>query len=203
MNAISLFAAHLLPVGVDWNTKLVVVPSLNVEEKEDLTAKLLEIASNKKDHIVSEAELIRLFDACEPAIAEKDVIGRSFRGRIIRTGTNVFDLAELTMLWPMRVMGINWNKRFFSMYKGDAFVFDWQQFYYFPIFFNGVASITDQRWRNQVTATVGMSMNQVRDPLVKLVDTPETTILLGNAYCEKAVLGWFTLTLDKAVNIAD
>ena len=142
---------------------------------------------------------MRLFDACDPAIAEKDCVGRTFQGRIIRTGKSVFDVVEWGMIRPLGLVGFGWGKRFKSLYEGDNIVIDWLRTVYVPFPGAGVSQITDARWRNQVTATIKFTSNACSDVFVKLLDTPDRTVLFGPICAENKTIGWCTISLDTDV----
>jgi len=169
------------------------------EQIAAIKKRVLAIQSLANNDTIPEDDLMRLFDACEPADAEKDLCGRGFRGKIIRTDRfNVLTFGDKFIVTPLNyVLCMNWNKRFDSRYVGDDMVFSWASTFYLPLPFVGLMELHNATYRKQTTATMFYSTTNLRDIFVKLEDKPETTVLLGLVVHADRTIGYFTLTWDK------
>merc|ERR1712241_1243828 len=66
---------------------------------------------------MGELHMMQLFDSLPPASPEQ-LIGRAWRGRVIRTG-RFLDLPDMFMIQPARLLGFKWGKRYLTPYIGD------------------------------------------------------------------------------------
>ena len=76
---------------------------------------------------------MRLYDSLPRVSAREDLIGRGFRGRILRTGSSVLDLAQRALVGPLMKSGLRWGKRYRTAHTGDPLLVSWRDRLYFPI----------------------------------------------------------------------
>lgn len=162
---------------------------------ETLKAEIL----NEEDIAFNEEDLVRLYDALPAAEAEKDLIGRSWRGRVLRTNGSVLDVVEWLLVRPLKAMGVNWGKRYRSRDMGDPLLLNWNGKFYFPFPAWGNVGMTDIRWRGVPTATMNYDHQPWKDYFKVLVNEGDNVVLLGVWTHKDVAGGWFTLTLEPDV----
>ncbi len=174
-------------------------------ERENLTGSgqpldvIKEQILSGQDMAFEEEDLVRLYDSLPAVQAEKDLIGRTWNGRIIRTNASVLDLAEWAIIKPLNKLGLNWGKRYRNQHKGDPLLIRWADKIYIPIPIWGNVGMTDIRWRGEPTATMNYDHQPWKDYFKLLSDKPGETVLLGVWTHKHIAGGWFTLTLDESV----
>ncbi len=152
---------------------------------------------NREDTAFNEADLVRLYDSLPAVKAEEDLIGRSWKGKILRTNKSVLDLAEWAVIRPLKHLGVEWGKRYRTAEKGDPLLMRWANKVYFPIPIWGNVGMTDIRWRGEPTATMNYDHQPWKDYFKLLSDENGEIVLLGVWTHKHIAGGWFTLTLDN------
>ncbi|RME93373.1 MAG: DUF4334 domain-containing protein [Candidatus Hydrogenedentota bacterium] len=150
---------------------------------------------DEKDIVFLEEDLVKLYDSLPTASAEEDLIGRTWRGRILRTGGSVLDFAQNFLVRPLSELGLSWGKRYKSQHIGDPLIVSWQDKIFVPIPAWGNVGMTDIRWRGEVTATMNYDFQPWKDYFRILHQSDEKTVLLGVWTHRDIAGGWFTLTL--------
>ncbi|MCC1498152.1 DUF4334 domain-containing protein [Alcanivorax sp. 1008] len=146
-------------------------------------------------------DLLSLFDSLPSVQAEKDLVGRAWKGKILRTNRSVLDLAEWLIIKPASYLGLSWGKRFKTRHKGDPLFFCWLDRIYVPVPVWGNVAVTDVRWRGECTATMTYDQQAWRDYFKVLLRSNGDLVLLGVCTHKHTVAGWFTLTLDESVPV--
>ena len=159
---------------------------------DTLTRDILE----QRDVAFNEADLVRLYDSLPSVSAENDLIGRTWKGRILRTNRSVLDLAEWGIIRPLTKLGFGWGKRYRTANKGDPLLFNWKNRVFAPVPIWGNVGMTDIRWRGEPTATMNYDHQPWKD-YFKLLRSDNGQIVLLGVWTHKHIAGgWFTLTLD-------
>lgn len=153
----------------------------------------------KSDMAYNEEDLVRLYDSLPTVSASDDLVGRSWRGQILRTNGSVLDLAEWAIIRPLNKIGIQWGKRYRDQHKGDPLLMRWKDHIYFPIPIWGNVGMTDIAWRGKSTATMNYDHQPWKDYFRLLANEDGKYILLGIWTHKHIAGGWFTLTLDERV----
>ncbi|HEX5361165.1 MAG TPA: DUF4334 domain-containing protein [Fluviicoccus sp.] len=148
------------------------------------------------DIAFNEQDLVRLYDALPAVSARDDLIGRTWKGRIVRTGGSVLDLAEWAIVRPLSKLGLAWGKRYRSADQGDPLLFNWKGRVFTPVPLWGNVGMTDIRWRGETTATMNYDHQPWKDYFKLLGDDNGKVVLLGVWTHKHIAGGWFTLTLD-------
>ncbi len=151
------------------------------------------------DIAYAEQDLLRLYDTLEPVSAADDMIGHTWRGRILRTRSSVLDLAEWAIVRPLGKLGIHWGKRYRSADKGDPLLLNWRRRLYIPVPLWGNVGMTDIRFRGVPTATMNYDHQPWKDYFKWLENQAGQRVLLGVWTHKHIAGGWFTLTLDEQV----
>lgn len=151
---------------------------------------------SQADIAYNEQDLVRLYDSLPAVRAEDDLIGRSWRGKILRTNRSVLDLAEWAVVRPLTRLGFGWGKRYRSADKGDPLLFNWKGRIFAPVPLWGNVGMTDIRWRGVTTATMNYDHQPWKDYFKLLSDGNGKVVLLGVWTHKHIAGGWFTLTLD-------
>lgn len=164
-------------------------------------AEIKESITNMQDVAYNEEDLVRLYDSLPAVSAEIDLIGRTWKGRILRTNASVLDLAEWFLVRPLKFLGINWGKRYRDANKGDALLLRFRDTIYAPVPIWGNVGMTDIAWRGTSTATMNYDHQPWKD-YFKLLKNEDGVITLLGVWTHKHIAGgWFTLTLDPGVKI--
>lgn len=143
-----------------------------------------------------EQDLVRLYDALPAVSARDDLIGHTWKGRIVRTNRSVLDLAEWAIVRPLTKLGLAWGKRYRTADKGDPLLFSWKDRFFSPVPLWGNVGMTDIRWRGETTATMNYDHQPWKDYFKLLSDDNGQLVLLGVWTHKHIAGGWFTLTLD-------
>lgn len=152
----------------------------------------------QEDVAYDEADLVRLYDSLPTLSAREDLIGRAWKGRILRTNASVLDLAEWALVRPLTRLGFRWGKRYRTGHKGDPLLLRWTDKIYFPIPMWGNVGMTDIKWRGESTATMNYDNQPWKDYFRLLRSEGGEVVLLGVWTHKHIAGGWFTLTLDRA-----
>lgn len=150
-----------------------------------------------RDVTYDEAELVRLYDSLPTVRADEEVVGRAWRGRIVRTGSSVLDLAEWVLVRPLTRLGFGWGKRYRTRHIGDPLMVRWKDLIYAPIPVWGNVGVVDISWRGELTATMNYDRQPWKDYFRRLSDDGDEIVLLGVWTHKHIAGGWFTLTLDR------
>ena len=185
---------HLQPQESVWND----APTTPVQGSDKSLATLQQEILSQADIPQLEADLVRLYDALPALNAADALVGRAWRGRILRTRGSVLDLAEWAIVRPLRQLGFGWGKRYRSAEQGDPLLCHWREKIFFPLPLWGNVGVTDIRWRGQVTATMNYDHQPWKDYFKRLSQDGEPPVLLGVWTHKHIAGGWFTLTLDTA-----
>ena len=190
---------HLQPGESVWNDGANKTAEFKGSGKElqQIAGEIIEqvdIAHNEED-------LVRLYDSLPDVDAEQDLIGRTWQGRILRTNRSVLDLAEWLIIRPLKMVGVNWGKRYRDQYKGDPLLFRFIDRFYVPVAIWGNVGMTNIQWRESSTATMNYDYQPWKDYFKLLSNEDGKTILLGVWTHKDIAGGWFTLTLDEGVKI--
>ncbi len=152
---------------------------------------------NQADIAYHEQDLVRLYDSLPAVSASDDLIGRTWKGKILRTNHSVLDIAEWALVRPLTKLGLGWGKRYRTAEKGDPLLLNWKSRIYTPIPFWGNVGMTDIRWRGETTATMNYDHQPWKDYFKLLTDQDGKVVLLGVWTHKHIAGGWFTLTLDQ------
>lgn len=164
---------------------------------DEVKADILE----QRDIAYNEEDLVRLYDLLPAVSARTDMVGRSWRGKILRTNGSVLDLAEWAIIRPLGLLGLRWGKRYRDQHKGDPLLFRWLDKIYVPVAIWGNVGMTDIVWRGTSTATMNYDHQPWKD-FFKLLSNENGNIVLLGVWTHKHIAGgWFTLTLDADVPI--
>lgn len=151
----------------------------------------------QQDVAYNEEDLVLLYDSLPSVSAREDLIGRTWKGKILRTNASVLDVAEWAIIRPLSRLGIKWGKRYRTGEKGDPLLFRWIDKIYFPIPLWGNVGMTDINWRGESTATMNYDHQPWKDYFKLLSDKNGDIVLLGVWTHKHIAGGWFTLTLDR------
>jgi hypothetical protein len=152
---------------------------------------------NHADIAYNEQDLVRLYDSLPAVNAQNDLIGRTWKGKVLRTNRSVLDLAEWGLVRPLTKLGFAWGKRYRTADKGDPLLLSWGGKFFTPLPFWGNVGVTDIRWRGEATATMNYDHQPWKD-YFKLLSNEDGKIVLLGVWTHKHIAGgWFTLTLDE------
>ena len=161
VNQVIVGLCYLQPQQSVWNE--------NGFEKQDIhgSGKSLESLKNdvlrQVDIAYNEQDLVRLYDSLPSVSAQNDLIGRAWKGRILRTNRSVLDLAEWCVIRPLTKLGFGWGKRYRTADKGDPLLFRWKSKFFVPVPIWGNVGMTDISWRGQSTATTNYDHQPWKD----------------------------------------
>lgn len=150
----------------------------------------------EKDVAYNEEDLVRLYDSLPNVNAKQDLVGRAWKGKVLRTNASVLDIAEWFVVRPLSLLGIKWGKRYRTQHQGDPLLFRWFDKLYFPIPIWGNVGMTDIRWREDATATMNYDHQPWKDYFKLLKDEDGSVVLMGVWTHKHIAGGWFTLTLE-------
>ena len=199
VNQVIVGLCYLQPQQSVWNE--------NGFEKQDIhgSGKSLESLKNdvlrQVDIAYNEQDLVRLYDSLPSVSAQNDLIGRAWKGRILRTNRSVLDLAEWCVIRPLTKLGFGWGKRYRTADKGDPLLFRWKSKFFVPVPIWGNVGMTDISWRGQSTATMNYDHQPWKDYFKLLSNENGKMVLLGLWTHKHITGGWFTLTLDTDMPI--
>lgn len=142
-----------------------------------------------------EEEVVALFDTLRPATRE-DLIGKSYRGHIVRSGC-FLDVVDKHLVRPLMELGFSWGKRYRTQYIGDPLLCSWKDQVFFPLPIWGNVGMTSIQWRGQHQATMNYDHQPWQDFFRILDDNQESNgrVYLGVWTAREKTGGWFTLTL--------
>lgn len=150
----------------------------------------------QQDVAYNEEDLVLLYDSLPSVSARDDLIGHSWKGKILRTNASVLDVAEWAIVRPLNKLGFNWGKRYRTSDKGDPLLVRWLDKIYFPLPMWGNVGMTDINWRGESTATMNYDHQPWKDYFKLLSNENGNVVLLGVWTHKHIAGGWFTLTLD-------
>lgn len=185
---------HLQPSRSTWNE-----PDFRTRQLQGSGTSLEKLRGDilaGKNMAFDEEDLVRLYDSLPTVSARDDLIGHTWKGRILRTNRSVLDLAQWAIITPLTALGFGWGKRYRTADKGDPLLFNWQQKLFFPIPIWGNVGMTDIRWRGEATATMNYDHQPWKDYFRLLSRENGRVVLLGVWTHKHIAGGWFTLTLD-------
>jgi hypothetical protein len=179
----------------------------SVWNEEDFASQKLEGSGRSIDEIrndilagrnvaYQEEDLVRLYDSLPAVTAFDDLIGHTWKGKILRTNASVLDIAEWLLARPLKLLGFNWGKRFRYADIGDPLVLRWLDRIYFPLPVWGNVCMIDVKWRGVTTATMIYDRQPWKDYFRLLFRENGKLVLLGVWTHKHIAGGWFTLTLD-------
>ena len=191
---------HLQPGESVWNEGYNKTKALKGSGKalEQIANEILE----HQDVAYSEEDLVRLYDSLPAVAAETDLVGRAWKGKILRTNASVLDVAEWLLIRPLSLLGLNWGKRYRTENIGDPLLINWNEMVYVPVPAWGNVGMIDIKWRGTSTATMNYDHQPWKDYFKLLSDKDGKIVLLGVWTHKHIAGGWFTLTLDEEVSTA-
>ncbi|HMV45809.1 MAG TPA: DUF4334 domain-containing protein [Leptospiraceae bacterium] len=151
---------------------------------------------SENDVAYKEADLVLLYDSLPEVSAYNDMIGNTWKGKILRTNASVLDVAEWLLVRPLGLLGLKWGKRFRQQDLGDPLIVRWFNRFYFPLPIWGNVCMIDVRWRDVPTATMIYDRQPWKDYFRLLHKENGKVVLLGVWTHKEIAGGWFTLTLD-------
>ncbi len=133
-----------------------------------------------------------LFDTL-PAPSAGELIG-NWRGKIVFSGGWLDISGYLLEIW-LRLIGVEWGKRFFTPYRGDPLIFILWNRIVFPIPMWGSVSIPEILFRGKSGATMVYDHQPWKDHFRVLDDGKVSgrRMFLGNWMVREKLGGWFTL----------
>jgi len=197
LNWIICLLCYLQPEKSEWNDSVDVAPD-KLKSRRDLNELKKQILAGT-DTFYEEVDLVCLYDSLPKVEAEKDLVGRSWNGKILRTNKSVLDFAEWVLVRPLTKLGLAWGKRYITQHTGDPLFINWNKQVYAPLPLWGIVGVCDIKWRGAVTGTMNYDHQPWKDYFAKLEETTQTVVLLGVWTSREKAGGWFTLTLDKTV----
>jgi hypothetical protein len=112
LNYLISLSVYLQPDRSEWDS--VAWESDDSPGAQERLKTLKERILSGEDVTFVEDELVRLFDSLPKATTTTHLVGRTFHGRIVRTGRSVLDLAEMVLVKPLTKLGLGWGKRYRS-----------------------------------------------------------------------------------------
>jgi len=194
------FCLNALPfqTAPDWNTAAALSPTAIAASPEALDTKALELMRQSiledSSGWLKEANLIQLFDSL-PAAQPEVMRGKAFRGRIIRSG-RALDLVDLSIIQPLRLLGVKWGKRYRTQYVGDPLCFTWLERLHLPLPAWGNVGMHGVSYRGRPCATMAYDHQPWHDMFAVLDDGAVSGRMkfLG-LWCHRQKSGgWFTLS---------
>lgn len=197
VNYVISVACHFQPKKSVWNDEDFDKKEIKGSGKslDDIKKDILE----EKNVSFDEEDIVLLYDSLPAVTSHKDVIGRSWKGRIVRTNASVLDVGEWLLVRTLGLLGLKWGKRFRTDVKGDPLQVRWFDRFYFPLPIWGNVSIIDIKWRGVTTATMVYDHQPWKDYFKLLSDENGKFVLLGVWTHKDIAGGWFTLTFDPDV----
>lgn len=199
LNYVIGILCYLQPQKSVWNEQGFETQDVSGTGKslEELKQEIL----NHADVAYNEQDLVRLYDSLPNVNAATDLVGRTWKGKILRTGKSVLDLAEWGLVRPLTKLGLAWGKRYRTADKGDPLVVSWKSKFFTPLPLWGNVGVTDIRWRGEATGTMNYDHQPWKD-YFKLLSNEDGQVVLLGVWTHKHIAGgWFTLTLDKETPI--
>lgn len=194
LNYVIGVSCHFQPRRSVWNEKDFESQKLAGSGKS-LDAVKKEILE-EQDVAYNEEDLVLLYDSLPAVSAHNDLIGRTWKGKILRTNASVLDIAEWGLVRVLQLAGFSWGKRFRTSEKGDPLLVRWLNRFYFPLPIWGNVCMIDVKWRGVATATMIYDHQPWKDYFRLLSKEDGKVVLLGVWTHKHIAGGWFTLTLD-------
>lgn len=151
-----------------------------------------EIIRRRDDTRLIDGDLWALFDLL-PGPTANDLMG-NWRGKVVRTGSWL-DVAGTLLEEPLRAIGIQWGKRFFTPYRGDPFILLFGDSVVLPVPIWGNVSMPEIALRGKLGATMTYDHQPWKDHFRVLDDGKSSgrRMMLGNWMSREKNGGWFTL----------
>ena len=164
-------------------------------------AALSAVIRRRDDTRLADDDLWRLFDSL-PAPTCNDLLG-NWRGKVIATG-GWLDVARVLAERPVRWIGWDWGKRFFTPYRGDPLVFILWSRAIVPWPMLGSVSLPEIRFRGVSSAAMTYDLQPWKDHFRTLDDGRASgrRMMLGNWMSREKNGGWFTLEELPRMNAA-
>lgn len=146
-------------------------------------------------------DLWKLFDSL-PAPSCNDMLG-NWRGKVIASG-GWLDVARVLAEIPLRWLGIDWGKRFFTPYRGDPLIFVFWGRIIAPWPTLGNVSMPEICYRGVTSAAMTYDLQPWKDHFRILDDGLHSgkRMMLGNWMSREKNGGWFTLEELSRMNEA-
>ena len=194
LNYLIGISCHLQRNRSVWNDKD--FASHNIEGSgrslDDVRKDILE----ERNVVFQEEDLVLLYDSLPPVSAFDDMIGHTWKGKILRTNASILDVAEWVLARPLSLLGFKWGKRFRDADLGDPLVLRWLNKLYFPLPVWGNVCMIDVKWRGVTTATMIYDRQPWKD-YFRLLSREDGRVVVLGVWTHKHIAGgWFTLTLD-------
>jgi hypothetical protein len=198
---ISLLPSRLpLPYNrEDWSLDPELAPAkLSATPHSELAA-----AIRRRDNArVVDRNVWGLFDTL-PGPAASEMSG-NWRGKVVFSGGWLDPAGYLLEIW-LRLVGIEWGKRFFTPYRGDPLIFICWNRLVFPAPMWGSVSLPEIQFRGRSGATMVYDHQPWKDHF-RILDDGKVSgrrMLIGNWMVREKMGGWFTLeempVLDAAM----
>ena len=141
---------------------------------------------------LADREIWALFDTL-PAPTAGQLIG-NWRGKVVFSGSWLDLPGYLLEIW-LRLVGVEWGKRFFTPYRGDPLIFICWKKIVFPVPMWGSVSLPEISFRGKAGATMTYDHQPWKDHFRVLDDGAVSgrRMLLGNWMVREKMGGWFTL----------
>lgn len=189
----------------NWNTDSALTPAALAKSADAATSADLAVL---KESIIAdssgwlaEKSLMQLFDSLP--VADADMMrGKAYKGRILRSGCSL-DYVDLCLIQPLRMVGVNWGKRYRSAYVGDPLVMTFLNRVHVPQAIWGNVGMHDVSYRGRSHATMMYDHQPWLDMFVVLDDGAISgTIKLLGLWCHRQKCGgWFTLTHQPDIDV--
>lgn len=194
LNYLIGIVCNIQPGRSVWNEK-----DFKTQKVEGSGRSLAEVKQDildEKDVAYKEQDIVLLYDSLPEVNAFNDMIGHTWKGKILRTNSSVLDVAEWLLVRPLGLLGLKWGKRFRRQDVGDPLIVRWFNRFYFPLPIWGNVCMIDVRWRDVPTATMIYDRQPWKDYFRLLTKENGKVVLLGVWTHKHIAGGWFTLTLD-------
>lgn len=182
-NKIFDIMCYLQPSVSEWNEN---DPATSVEALQRQGGADLDVLKKQildhQDIAFKEVDIVRLFDSLPPANAQELLVGKTYNGRILRTGYSALEAADMLIMRPLAFLGVAWGKRYRTQHHGDPLLFNWNKSVYVPLPVTGAACIVDVKWRGVTSAAMCYDNQCWKDYFRVLEHDPETNrlVLLGS-----------------------
>lgn len=190
---------YLQPNGQpEWDSPAL-QPPLKERVSDDRIAQIRKQLLAKEIETFGEHEIVQLFDTLKPA-TRVDLIGKSYRGHIVRCGC-FLDLVDKVLVRPLMTLGFVWGKRYRSQHVGDPLLMCWKEKIFFPFPIWGNVGMTGIQWRGEHQATMNYDHQPWQD-FFRILDDGQHSgnrVYLGVWSAREKTGGWFTLTLRRDV----
>jgi hypothetical protein len=160
-------------------------PQRSVEE-------MAEIIRRRDNTRIPDRDVWELFDSL-PAPSAEGMIG-NWRGKVLFTGGWLSPAGYLLEI-PLRLIGVEWGKRYFTTYRGDPLIFILWKRLVIPVPMWGSVSLPEIKFRGKTGATMVYDHQPWKDHFRVLDDGRGSgrRMFLGNWMSREKMGGWFTL----------